>query len=45
MHASGLCLDTADVKAGERVVINPCTGADTQKWEFEKYFNLDAKAA
>ena len=36
-HISGMCLDRADVKMGGSVLVNPCSGADSQKWEFEHY--------
>ena len=46
MHVSGNCLDRADIKNGGHVIIKPCTGADSQKWEFEHYLtaNLPATA-
>lgn len=37
IHSSGLCLDRAEVKSGGDVIINPCSGSDSQKWEFEHY--------
>ena len=37
VHSSNLCLDRADIKSGGSIIIKPCTGADSQKWEFEHY--------
>lgn len=37
IHSSSLCLDRAEIKSGGDVVINKCTGADSQKWELENY--------
>jgi len=34
---SKLCLDKADIKNGGDVIVKKCTGADSQKWEFENY--------
>jgi len=41
VHASGLCLDRADIKSGGNVVVKTCSGADSQKWEFEHYLSLN----
>lgn len=41
--ASRLCLDRADIKSGGSVVVNPCSGADSQKWEFEHYYDSGAR--
>lgn len=37
IHSSGLCLDRAEIKSSGYVIVNPCTGSDSQKWEFENY--------
>lgn len=41
VHSSKLCLDRADIKSGGSVVVKPCSGADSQKWEFEHYISAD----
>jgi polypeptide N-acetylgalactosaminyltransferase len=41
---SNYCLDRADIKSGGNVIINPCTGADSQIWEFEHYLSIDTAA-
>ena len=41
-HVGGKCLDRADVKIKGSVIIKPCSGADSQKWEFEHYLAAPA---
>ena len=40
VHASGLCLDKGDQGNGGEVTVEACTGAGSQKWEFEHYLDL-----
>jgi len=41
VHGSGLCLDRADIKSGGNVIVKRCSGADSQKWEFQNYLSVN----